>query len=212
MEMNTRIQVEHPVTELITGIDLIEQQIRIANGERLKFKQEDIKLNGWAIECRINAEDVQSGFSPAPGKIENLILPEGEHIRVDSGVEKGSVIAANFDSMIAKLIVYGKDRKEAVHNCKQALDRVWIKGTKTTLPFFRKLVRNQLFINGTITTSFIENDIKEYYEYSEYEEMIAAWLATRLFVEENLDESNLNIDFEQGRQLSPWLLNKRISR
>lgn len=212
MEMNTRIQVEHPVTELITGIDLIEQQIRVANGEKLKFKQEDIKLKGWAIECRINAEDVQSGFTPAPGKIEHLILPEGKNIRIDSGVEKGSVIAANFDSMIAKLIVYGDDRKEAVLNCKQALDRVWIKGTKTTLPFFRKLVRNQLFINGTITTSFIENDIKEYYEYSEYEELIAAWLATRLFVEENLDESNLNIDFEQGRQLSPWLLNKRISR
>ena len=127
-------------------------------------------------------------FTPSPGKIEHLVLPEGDNIRIDSGVEKGSVIAANFDSMIAKLIVYGKDRKEAVLNCKQALDRVWIKGTKTTLPFFRKLVRNELFINGTITTSFIENDIKEYYEYSEYEEMIAAWLATRLFVEENLDE------------------------
>ena len=114
--------------------------------------------------------------------------------------------------MIAKLIVYGKDRNEAIHNCKQALDRVWIKGTKTTLPFFRKLVRNQLFISGTITTSFIENDIEEYFEYSEYEEMIAAWLATRLFVEENLDESNLKIDFEQGKQLSPWILNKRMSR
>ena len=212
MEMNTRIQVEHPVTELITGIDLIEQQIRVANDEKLKFKQEDIKLTGWAIECRINAEDVQSGFSPAPGKIDKLVLPEGENIRIDTGVERGSVIAANFDSMIAKLIVTGKDRKEAVANCKQALDRVWIKGTKTTLPFFRMLVRNREFVKGTITTAFIENHISGYYEYREYEEMIAAWLATRLFVEENLDESNLKIDFEQGKNLSPWLLNKRISR
>ncbi len=212
MEMNTRIQVEHPVTELVTGIDLIEQQIKIANDEKLQLKQTDIKIKGCAIECRINAEDVQSAFAPSPGKIVKLVLPEGKNIRVDSGVEKGSVIAANFDSMIAKLIVYGSDRKEAIANCKQALDRVWIKGCKTTLPFFRMLVRNQVFIKGKITTSFIENDIEEYFVYSEYEEMLAAWLATRLFAEENLDESNLKIDYEHGKNLSPWLLNKRISR
>lgn len=212
MEMNTRIQVEHPVTEMITGLDLIEEQIRVANNEKLSIKQQDVKLTGWAIECRINAEDVQSGFSPAPGRIDKLVLPDGNHIRVDSGVEKGSVIAANFDSMIAKLIVTGKDRKEAIQNCKQALDRVWIKGTKTTLPFFRMLVRHPRFVTGTITTSFIENGLESFYEYSEYEEMLAAWLATRLFVEENLDDSNLNIDFEQGKKLSPWLLNKRMSQ
>ena len=212
MEMNTRIQVEHPVTELITGLDLIEEQIRIANGERLRHAQKDIKLKGWAIECRINAEDVQTAFTPAPGKIEKLILPEGDNIRIDSGVEKGSVIAANFDSMVAKLIVKGKDRKEAILNCKMALDKVWIKGTKTTLPFFRMLVRHPRFINGTITTSFIENELSTYYVNSDYEEMIAAWLATRLFVEENLDESNLHVDFEQGKKLSPWLLNKRMSQ
>jgi acetyl-CoA carboxylase biotin carboxylase subunit len=212
MEMNTRIQVEHPVTELITGIDLIEQQIKIANGDKLTIKQKDVKLTGWAIECRINAEDVQSGFTPAPGRIDKLVLPEGENIRIDTGVERGSVIAANFDSMIAKLIVTGKDRKEAILNCKQALDKVWIKGTKTTLPFFRMLVRHPNFVSGTITTSFIENDLKSYYVNSEYEEMIAGWLATRLFVEENLDDSNLNIDFEQGKKLSPWLLNKRMTQ
>lgn len=212
MEMNTRIQVEHPVTEMITGIDLIEEQLRIANGEKLNIGQKDVKLNGWAIECRINAEDVQSGFTPAPGRIDKLVLPEGDNIRVDSGVERGSVIAANFDSMIAKLIVTGKDRKEAVLNCKQALDKVWIKGTKTTLPFFRMLVRHPSFIGGTITTSFIENGLETFYVNSEYEEMIAAWLATRLFVEENLDDSNLNIDFEQGKKLSPWLLNKRMTQ
>ncbi|MBN1387053.1 MAG: acetyl-CoA carboxylase biotin carboxylase subunit [Bacteroidales bacterium] len=212
MEMNTRIQVEHPVTELITGIDMIEEQIRIAEGKELRYSQKDIKFNGWAIECRINAEDVQSGFSPSPGKIEQIIMPSGDNIRVDSGVQAGSVIAANFDSMIAKLIVYGKDRKDALANCKQALDKVWIKGTKTTLPFFRMLIRNPRFLDGSITTSFIENELTSYHVNSEYEEMLAAWLATWLFVEENLDESNLKINFEEAKNISPWLLNKRISR
>ncbi|HQB35947.1 MAG TPA: acetyl-CoA carboxylase biotin carboxylase subunit [Bacteroidales bacterium] len=212
MEMNTRIQVEHPVTEVITGIDLIEQQIRIANGEELKIKQEDIKLKGWAIECRINAENVQACFAPDPGKIENMQLPSGPHIRIDTGVQPGSSIVANFDSMIAKIIVSGKDRKEAIKNCKLALDKVWIKGTKTTLPFFRMLVRNQKFLDGTFTTAFIEKDLDKYYYNSEYEEMLAAWLATKLFVEENLQENSIQIDFENTKNLSPWLLNKRINQ
>ncbi|HCC71183.1 MAG TPA: biotin carboxylase [Bacteroidales bacterium] len=212
MEMNTRIQVEHPVTELITGLDLIEEQIHIAEGKELRYKQEDIKLEGWAIECRINAEDVQASFSPSPGKIEKIIMPSGKNIRVDTGVHAGSVIAANFDSMIAKLIIYGKDRKDALGNCKQALDKVWIKGTKTTLPFFRMLIRNQRFLDGSITTSFIENELTTYHINSEYEEMLAAWLATWLFVDENFDESSLKIDFEDAKNINPWLLNKRINR
>jgi acetyl-CoA carboxylase biotin carboxylase subunit len=212
MEMNTRIQVEHPVTEIITGIDLIEQQILIANGEALKFRQEDIKLNGWAIECRINAEDVQSGFAPDPGKIEKLSLPSDPCVRIDTGVQAGSSIVPSYDSMIAKLIVRGKDRKDALRNCKMALDKVWIKGTKTTLPFFRMLVRNPKFINGNFTTSFIEKDLDKYYSSSDYEEMLAAWLATKLFVEENLMDNSINIDFKKGKEMSPWLLNKRINQ
>jgi len=211
MEMNTRIQVEHPVTEVITGIDLIEQQIRIANGEALKYRQEDIKLKGWAIECRINAEDVQSGFAPDPGKIEKLSLPSDPYIRIDTGIQAGSTIVPSYDSMIAKLIVRGKDRKEAIKNCKMALDKVWIKGTKTTLPFFRLLVRNQKFQDGSFTTAFIE-DLDKYYFNSEYEEMLAAWLATKLFIEENLMDNSINIDFENGKEMSPWLLNKRINQ
>ncbi len=212
MEMNTRIQVEHPVTEIITGIDLIEQQIRIANGEALKFRQEDIKLKGWAIECRINAEDVQSGFAPDPGKIEKLNLPTDPYIRIDTGVHAGSAIVANYDSMIAKLIVKGTNRKDAIRNCKMALDKVWIKGVKTTLPFFRMLVRNPKFLNGTFTTAFIENDLEKYYLNSEYEEMLAAWLATKMFVEENLMDNSISIDFENSKEMSPWLLNKRINQ
>jgi acetyl-CoA carboxylase biotin carboxylase subunit len=212
MEMNTRIQVEHPVTEIITGIDLIEQQIRIANGEDLKFRQEDIRLKGWAIECRINAEDVQAGFAPDPGTIQSLSMPGDPWVRVDTGVQAGSSIVANFDSMIAKLIVSGKDRKDAIKNCKMALDKVWIKGTKTTLPFFRMLVRHEKFINGSFTTAFIEKDLEKYYYNSEYEEMLAAWLATKLFVEENLSDDSINVDFGHGKEISPWLLNKRINQ
>jgi acetyl-CoA carboxylase biotin carboxylase subunit len=212
MEMNTRIQVEHPVTEIVTGIDLIEQQIRIANGEELQFKQDDIKLSGWAIECRINAEDVQAGFAPDPGKIEYLNMPTDSCVRVDTGIQAGSAIVASYDSMIAKLIVRGKDRKDAIKNCKMALDKVWIKGTKTTLPFFRMLVRNQKFQDGNFTTAFIEKDLDKYYYNSEYEEMLAAWLATKLFVEENLSDDSINIDFENSKEMSPWLLNKRINQ
>jgi len=212
MEMNTRIQVEHPVTEIITGLDLIEQQIRIANGEELRYKQNDIKLKGWAIECRINAEDVQAGFSPDPGKIENFNMPSDPCVRVDTGVQTGSSIVASYDSMIAKLIVRGKDRKDAIKNCKMALDKVWIKGTKTTLPFFRMLVRHQKFQDGTFTTSFIEKDLEKYYFNSDYEEMLAAWLSTKLFVEENLNDDSINVNFEHGKTMSPWLLNKRINQ
>jgi acetyl-CoA carboxylase biotin carboxylase subunit len=212
MEMNTRIQVEHPVTEIITGLDLIEQQIRIANGEELRYGQKDIKLTGWAIECRINAEDVQAGFAPDPGKIEKISLPSDPCVRIDTGVQAGSSIVASYDSMIAKLIVRGKDRKEAIKNCKMALDRVWIKGTKTTLPFFRMLVRHQKFQDGSFTTAFIEKDLEKYYLNSEYEEMLAAWLATKLFIEENYDDKSNNIDFEHSREMSPWLLNKRINQ
>lgn len=212
MEMNTRIQVEHPVTEMITGIDLIEQQIRIAGGEALTLKQEDIRLTGWAIECRINAEDVQAGFAPSPGRIEKISFPEEPGIRVDTGVRAGSSIVASYDSMVAKLIVTGTDRRQAIRNTKIALDKVWIKGTKTTLPFFRMLMRNNLFQEGTFTTAFIEKDLEKFHTSSEYEETIAAWLATKLFVEENLTDNKTNINFDQSRELTPWLLRKRLTQ
>jgi acetyl-CoA carboxylase biotin carboxylase subunit len=212
MEMNTRIQVEHPVTEIITGIDLIEQQIRIANEEELSLTQKDVRIDGWAIECRINAEDVQSGFAPDPGIIEKLYLPDDPYIRIDTGIQSGSAIVPSYDSMIAKLIVKGKDRKEAILNCKKALDKVWIKGTKTTLPFFRMLVRHPKFQAGTFTTAFIEKDLDQYFFNSEYEEMLAAWLATKLFIEENLSDDSINIDLKQTKDISPWLLNKRINQ
>jgi acetyl/propionyl-CoA carboxylase alpha subunit len=134
MEMNTRIQVEHPVTEMVSGIDLIEWQIRIADGQKLNIHQEDVKLSGWAIECRINAEDVQAGFSPNLGIIEKVSFPKGKNIRIDTGITDYSVITPYFDSMMAKLIVHAETREKAISLAVLALKKVWIRGIKTTIP------------------------------------------------------------------------------
>jgi acetyl-CoA carboxylase biotin carboxylase subunit len=210
MEMNTRIQVEHPVTEMITGVDLIEQQIRVAQGEVLSLKQEDIVLKGWAIECRVNAEDVQAGFSPCLGTIEKMILPTGENIRVDSGVVEGDTISPNFDSMIAKLIVWGEDRETAIRETKKALNKLWIKGLKTTTPFFKTVLEHESFRCGTFTTSFIEKELTSMHETNEEEEVLAAWFATLKYIQEREKESQSQVDFEQGRNINPWVLNKRL--
>lgn len=210
MEMNTRIQVEHPVTEMITGLDLIEQQIRVAQGEKLTLKQEDVKLNGWAIECRINAEDIQAGFSPYLGTIEKMVLPHDEHIRIDSGVIEGDSISPNFDSMIAKLIVWGKDRDEAIANTLKALNKLWIKGLKTTIPFCKTVLNHESFTGGSFNTGFIENELEFMHESSDEEEVLAAWFATLQYIEERENEAENEVDFEQGKNINPWLLNKRM--
>jgi len=210
MEMNTRIQVEHPVTEMITGIDLIEQQIRVAQGEKLAFKQNDIKLNGWAIECRVNAEDVQAGFSPYLGTIEKLVIPTGENIRVDSGVVEGDTISPNFDSMISKLIVWGEDRETAIRETKKALNKLWIKGLKTTIPFFKTVLNNNSFRCGTFTTAFIETEMENMHESNEEEDVLAAWFATLQYIDEREKEAHSQVDFEQGKNINPWVLNKRL--
>ncbi len=164
------------------------------------------------MECRINAEDVQAGFAPDPGKIEKILMPADDYVRVDTGVQENSVIVSGYDSMIAKLIVKGSDRKEALKNLKQALDKVWIKGCKTTLPFFRMLVRNQKFLSGDYTTAFLEKDVDQYHYNSEYEEKIAAWLAVKLFIEENYGGQTEETAREGMNDMSPWLLNKRLKQ
>ena len=156
MEMNTRIQVEHPVTEAVTGIDLVKEQIRIASGEKLHHKQEDIKFNGCAIECRINAEDPDNDFMPSPGKITMLDLPGGRGVRIDTHVYQGYSIPPYYDSMIAKLIVHGKDRNEAITICRRALDEFIVDPIKTTIPFHKKVMSNSLFIKGKYSTDFID--------------------------------------------------------
>lgn len=157
MEMNTRIQVEHPVTELITGIDLIKEQIAVAAGYPLSFNQGDIKINGWAIECRINAENPAKNFMPSPGKVEMYLPPGGFGVRVDSAVYPGYQISPFYDSMVAKVIVWGKDRQEAIDRMKRALGEFVIEGIKTTIPFHLKLLEHEAFIEGDFNTKFLEN-------------------------------------------------------
>lgn len=161
MEMNTRIQVEHTVTEVVTGIDLIKEQIKIAAGEKLSFTQDDIKFDGWAIECRINAEDPNNNFMPFPGKIENLHFPGGRGVRTDSHVYSGYSIPPFYDSMIAKLISHGKDRKEAIKVMQRALDEFVISPIKTTIPFHKYVFSNPQFLRGKYYTDFVEKLLKE---------------------------------------------------
>ncbi|OAA83018.1 acetyl-CoA carboxylase biotin carboxylase subunit [Clostridium ljungdahlii] len=160
MEMNTRIQVEHAITEMVTGIDLVKEQIKIAAGEKLDFSQEDVKITGHSIECRINAEDVKRGFMPSPGKIKDLYVPGGFNVRVDSAVYSGYNIPPYYDSMIAKLIVYGKDRDEAICRMRRALGEFIIEGVSTNIDFQFELIDSKEFIEGTYDTKFIENNFK----------------------------------------------------
>jgi len=156
MEMNTRIQVEHTVTEMVTGIDLIKEQINIAAGKHIKYSQDDIKMQGSSIECRINAEDPENEFRPCPGKIEHLHIPSGRGVRVDSHVYSGYVIPSHYDSLIAKLIVHGKDRQEATKIMQRALGEFIIEPIKTTIPFHKSVLNNQQFIRGNYCTDFVE--------------------------------------------------------
>uniref|UniRef100_A0A7U3YE11 Biotin carboxylase n=1 Tax=Geobacillus sp. (strain Y4.1MC1) TaxID=581103 RepID=A0A7U3YE11_GEOS0 len=156
MEMNTRIQVEHPVTELITGIDLIKEQIRIASGEKLVLTQDDVTFNGWAIECRINAENPEKNFMPSPGKINMYLPPGGLGVRVDSAAYPGYTIPPYYDSMIAKLIVHAPTREEAIARMKRALSEFIIDGIHTTIPFHIKLFEHEKFVKGEFNTKFLE--------------------------------------------------------
>lgn len=157
MEMNTRIQVEHGVTEMVTGIDLIKEQIMVSSGKKLSFSQDDIKVNGCAIECRINAEDPYNNFMPCPGKIDEYIASGGIGIRVDSAVYSGYVIPPFYDSMISKLVSWGRNREEAIERMKRALDEFIISGVSTTIPFHRKLMDNKIFRSGDFDTGFLEH-------------------------------------------------------
>jgi len=158
MEANTRVQVEHPVTEMVTGVDIVKEQILIAQGHPLSFKQEDIRLNGWAIECRINAEDPLAGFAPSTGKLRGYRSPGGIGVRVDSGVHTRYTIPYLYDPMISKLIVWGRDRKEAIARMRRALYEYIIVGVKTNIPFHKAVMNNQRFISGDLTTSFLERE------------------------------------------------------
>ncbi len=161
IEMNTRVQVEHPVTEMITGVDIVKEQIKIAAGEKMTMQQEDIKINGWAIECRINAEDPDNDFSPAPGKIGQYIIPGGPGVRIDSAAYENYTILPYYDSMIGKLITWGRTREEAIQRMKRSLQEYKVENIKTTIPFHLKVLDNAFFKKGEIYTNFIQRRMSD---------------------------------------------------
>ena len=163
MEMNTRIQVEHPVTEMVTGVDLIAEQIKIAGGDNLGFTQDDIQLNGHAIECRINAEDPSHNFRPSPGKITGWLPPGGPGVRVDSHVYTGYEIPPFYDSLIGKLIVWGKDRNTAIKRMNRALNECAVTGIPTTINFHLSLLNKRKFMEGKIHTKYVEEELSPNY-------------------------------------------------
>ena len=156
MEMNTRIQVEHGVTELVTDTDLVIEQIRVCAGEPLSMKQEEVLLRGHAIECRINAEIPEKNFMPSPGTITALHLPGGNGVRVDTAIYTGYKIPMEYDSMIAKVLVHGKDRQEAIRKMKGALEEMLVLGVETNLDFQYKIMQSESFVEGKVDTGFIE--------------------------------------------------------
>ncbi|MDP6685989.1 MAG: acetyl-CoA carboxylase biotin carboxylase subunit [Candidatus Omnitrophota bacterium] len=157
LEVNTRIQVEHPITEIVTGVDIVKEQIKIASGQKLSRKQDDIRFKGVAIECRINAEDPAKDFMPNPGKIDMYLPAGGNGVRIDSHAYPGYKISPYYDSMIAKLISYGKNRHEAIQTMKRALDEFVIEPIKTTLPFHKHVMEDMLFVRGDFATDYVEN-------------------------------------------------------
>ena len=161
MEMNTRIQVEHPITEMRTGIDIVKEQIKIAAGEKLKIKQKDIEFRGSSIECRINAENPSKKFRPSPGTITGINFPGGNGVRVDTAIYAGYTVPANYDSMIAKIIVHGQTRGEAISKMKRALEELVVEGIDTNRDFLYSIITHPDFIRGNFDTSFIEKMMEE---------------------------------------------------
>ena len=157
--MNTRIQVEHTITEMVTGIDLIKEQIKIACGEKLNIFQDEIKIDGHSIECRINAEDPENEFMPCPGEIEGYFVPGGYGVRVDSHIYSGYIIPPTYDSMIGKLIVWGKDRNEAINRMRRALDEMVITGVNTNIDFQKQILNSEDFLANRVDTLLIEREL-----------------------------------------------------
>lgn len=186
LEMNTRLQVEHPVTEFITGLDLVEEQIKIARGEKLRLKQKDLKFNGHAIELRVYAEDSLNGFLPNVGELTTYDIPKGDNIRLDDGYEQGMEIPIYYDPMISKLITYGKDREEAIQTMIGAIDQYRIEGVETTLPFGKFVLEHEAFRKGTFDTHFVKShfDPNALQIVRDEEAKLAVLLALNLYQEE----------------------------
>ncbi len=207
LEMNTRLQVEHPVTEMITGIDLVKEQIKVAEGQKLSFKQEDLLIRGHAMEVRVYAEDPTNNFLPDIGKLKRYVRPQGPGVRVDDGFEEGMDIPIYYDPMIAKLITYGSNRQESIDRMIRAIDEYIIVGCETTLPFCNYVMRHDAFTSGNFDTNFVKHyftpDVLKSATTKE-EETVAALIAAELFVAESKATNNTT----QSNPVSIWKLNR----
>ncbi len=210
LEVNTRLQVEHPVTELVTAIDLVKEQIAIAENKKLSFSQDDITFSGHAIECRLSAEDPQQGFVPSTGTIQDYRIPSGPGVRIDSGVESGSEISVYYDPLFAKLIVWGKDRSEAISRMRRALEEFRISGLKTTIGFHRLVMENDNFISGDFSTNFIETEYPNF-EFETAADKTIETAAIAAAIDKFKNESSINLQNGKSSRasVSNWSLYHR---
>ncbi len=203
LEMNTRLQVEHPVTELVTGIDIVKEQLRIASGRKLRYKQKDIRFKGHALECRISAEDPFSDFSPSIGRISALGEPTGPGVRVESGLYEGFEVSLYYDPLIAKVVAWGETRGEAILRMRRALSEYRIVGVKTNIPFHLQLMNNTSFIAGQVDTTFVERRFSLAKEERAHHAEVAA-LAAAILAHQKRQESLTLVAPKQGQGVSPW--------
>ena len=203
LEVNTRLQVEHPVTEMVTGTDLVKEQIYIAEGKKLRLKQDDISLNGHAIECRIYAENPEEGFMPSTGLLKNYRMPSGPGVRVDSGVVIFNEIPIYYDPMIAKMVVWGQDRNEAIARTKRALEEYRISGVKTTIGFHRVVMDNKRFISGDISTNFLHEEYPEN-NYTHLDDNMKEKAAITAALQTYVKERKIVIDSTDQHYQSNW--------
>ena len=211
LEMNTRLQVEHPVTELVTRIDLVREQINVASGEKLSFTQEDVNWDGHAIECRVYAEDPENNFLPSPGRITRLRLPQGSGVRDDGGIYEGAEVSIYYDPMISKLAVYGKTRAEAIDRMRRALREYEVGGIKTTLPFFQEVMEDEEFVKGELDTGFIGrfNERKKEIEISQTETDMALIASVLAFADKQKAVSG--VAAKQDSTSSRWAIAGRMN-
>jgi acetyl-CoA carboxylase biotin carboxylase subunit len=212
LEMNTRLQVEHSVTELVTGIDIVKAQLRIARGRKLPIVQDDVRLNGWAIECRINAEDPYNGFLPSTGVVDDITLPTGPGVRVDTGVYEGFEITPYYDSLISKLICWGETRAEALLRMRRALEEYRIMGIKTNIPFHQRILDSHRFMAGRFDTTFVEQKFSLSEDVPSERARIAAIIATLVAHQESLRAGQLlRLDGQDpGRNRWKWGVRRHL--
>jgi len=209
LEVNTRLQVEHPVTEMVSGVDIVKEQLRIASGRKMRYTQDDITMKGWAMECRISSEDPFNNFLPSTGKVTSLVEPNGAGIRVESGIFEGFEVSLYYDSMVAKLLVWGETRGEALLRMRRALREYRIMGIKTTIPFHQRLLDNTNFIGGVFDTAFLEQNPNLIHDLQE-RHVRAAAIAAAILAHRRRQKALVQLGpGGEGAGMNPWKLHGR---